>query len=69
MSFVKRTASNLISIAGAGFVFWSTYVLVSPNFWASISVNEPWVIVLKLGAALMTFVFLKAITSPGKDSP
>ncbi len=54
--------SFAISIAGAGFVFWCTQVLVSPNFWASLAINEPWLIGVKLGAALVTFMVLKAIT-------
>ncbi len=56
------TMSFAISIAGAGFVFWCTQVLVSPNFWASLAINEPWLIGVKLGAALVTFMVLKAIT-------
>ena len=54
--------SNLVSIAGAAFTALCTFVLVSPNFWVSFGINEPWVIIVKLIAVLATFIFLKKVT-------
>lgn len=60
----RRFLSYLIGLAGAAFVFWVESVLVSPNFWASLSINPPWLIAVKIGAALLTFIILKAVSAP-----
>ena len=67
MSFIRKTVANLVALAGALFVFWCTHVLVSPGFWASLSINEPWLIGVKIGAALVTFAILKLLFGGGQD--
>ena len=57
---------TIIAFAGAVFVFWCTHVLVSPAFWASIPIGNKYIGILKIVAAILTFIILKAMTSGGK---
>lgn len=57
---------NIIAVAGAIFAFWCTNVLVSPNFWATIPFGDKYAGILKIVAAILTFIILKAVTSGSK---
>jgi hypothetical protein len=62
-----KMLGTIIAIAGAIFVFWCTQVLVSPNFWATIPISNKYIGILKIVAAIVTFIILKAMTSGSKN--
>ncbi len=61
MRFIGGAGSTIIGLAVGGATFMALQVLVSPLFWSSLSIDESWVLGIKIGAAFVAFAAFKKV--------
>ncbi len=61
MKFIGSAGTTIIGLAFGGAPFMALQVLVSPLFWSSLSIDESWVLGIKIGAAFVAFAAFKKV--------
>ena len=61
MKFIGSAGTTIIGLAFGGATFMALQVLVSPLFWSSLSIDESWVLGIKIGAAFVAFAAFKKV--------